>query len=66
MTNFSCYSEESIGEVTGVSSDQQDAINMLAHDGRWHNIGFVYTEPPQEYINNELKKYQEIFVKSQV
>lgn len=62
MTNFSCYSEESIGEVTGVSSDQQDAINMLAHDGRWHNIGFVYTEPPQEYINNELKKYQEILV----
>lgn len=43
-----------------MSNDQQDAISMLARDNQWHDVDFVYTEPPQEYINKELLKYQKI------
>lgn len=44
-----------------MSNDQQSTINLLARDNQWRNVGLVYTEPPQEYIKDELKKYQEIF-----
>lgn len=30
------------------------------NDARWQNIEFGYTEPPQEFINKELEKYDEI------
>ena len=43
-----------------MSNDRQNAINLLACDNQWRDIGLVYTEPTQEYIKNELKKYQEI------